>query len=316
MRKGEKEMCRRISTKGLEREEWLRLRKQGIGGSDAGAIAGLNPCCSPMKVYLDKISPEFDGQDSEAMRVGRDLEEYTAMRFTEATGLKVRRSNYMYQSMSHPFMIADVDRLIVGEDAGLECKTCSAFHADQWKDRNVPVHYLIQVLHYMAVTGRKAWYIAVLILGVGFQYVKIERDEEMIRDLVGIESEFWNGHVIPRVMPSPDGSDSCSKVLGKIFERAKKGEAIPLVGFDGKLERREELERMIDEMETEKKKIDQELKLFLGDHEAAFNERYRVTWSNVDSARLDTGKLKEEQPEVYKHYEKISTYRRLQVRAA
>ena len=115
-------MCKTISTMGMEHEEWLRLRKGGIGGSDAGAVCGLNPYRSPMAVYWEKTTDTLDLSDNEAMRQGRDLENYVAQRFTEETGKKVRRSNKMYWSETHPFMYADVDRLLVREDAGLECK--------------------------------------------------------------------------------------------------------------------------------------------------------------------------------------------------
>ena len=83
------------SVKDLSREEWLKMRKEGLGGSDAGAVCGLNPYASPMSVYQDKTSPAISDQDNEPMRQGRDLEDYVARRFTEATGLKVRRSNAM-----------------------------------------------------------------------------------------------------------------------------------------------------------------------------------------------------------------------------
>ena len=133
-------MYSKISTVHMELTEWLEQRKQGIGGSDAGAVCGLNPYASPMSVYQDKTSPEIRIQENEAMRQGRDLEDYVAKRFMEATGFKVRRSNVMYKSEEYPFMLADVDRLIVGEDAGLECKTASAFQQDKWKDGAVPAH--------------------------------------------------------------------------------------------------------------------------------------------------------------------------------
>ena len=113
-------MFEKIALTGVSNEEWLRLRKSGIGGSDAGAICGVNPYSSAMKVFQDKTSESVEEQDSEAIRIGHDLEDYVAQRFMEATGLKVRKSNFMYRSKEHPFMIADVDRLIVGEDAGLE----------------------------------------------------------------------------------------------------------------------------------------------------------------------------------------------------
>ena len=232
-------MYQTISTKNMSREDWLSLRRTGIGGSDAGAVCGLNPYSSPLDVYFNKTGESPETEDNEAMRQGRDLEEYVARRFTEETGLKVRRSNQMYRSIEHPFMIADVDRLIIGEDAGLECKTANAFGADKWKDGQIPVHYLLQCLHYMAVTGKKTWYIAVVILGMDFQYRKIVWGEKLISNLIEIEENFWDCYVTRGKMPEPDGTDAYTKALGTYFPTAKKGTKIPLIGFDEKLSRRE-----------------------------------------------------------------------------
>ncbi len=160
----------------------------------------------------------MDFHDTEVQRIGRDLENYVAKRFAEATGFKVRRSNFMYRSMKYPFMIADVDRLLVGEEAGLECKTANAFQAEQWKNGHVPLHYLMQVFHYMAVTGFKVWYLAVLILGQEFKYVKITWKEEMIRKLVQIEERFWTQHVLTGILPSPDDSEAFTKLWSNITE--------------------------------------------------------------------------------------------------
>ena len=141
-----------IATRDMSREDWLKIRKAGIGGSDAGAVCGVNPYTSAMDIYYDKVTDDICLEDSEAMRQGRELENYVAERFCEATGFKVRRSNKMYRSTEYPFMIADVDRFVVGQDAGLECKTASAYNGDKWKDGRIPPHYLVQCLHYMAVT--------------------------------------------------------------------------------------------------------------------------------------------------------------------
>lgn len=301
---------------GLSNREWLALRKTGIGGSDAGAICGLNPYTSAMAVFQDKTSDSLEDRDNEAMRQGRDLEEYVAQRFMEATGLKVRRSNYMYRSTEHPWMIADVDRMIVGEDAGLECKTASAYSADKWKDGAVPAHYLIQCYHYMAVTGKRAWYIAVAILGKEFKYSKIVWEDEVIQNLIKIEADFWNDHIVPRIMPDPDGSKTCDEVLEHYFHAVRKGSEIPLVGFDDQLRRREELKGLIEQMEQEKSQIDQQIKLYMKDSESAANERYRVTWSPVSTARLDTKLLKAKEPEIYQEYLKTTSTRRFTVSAA
>ena len=140
-------MKRLISTLNLSKEDWLRYRKCGITGTDAGAILGLNPYRSAFQVYHDKISDTTENIDNEAMRQGRDLEDYVAQRFTEATGLKVRRANAIYQSEDHPLLLADFDRLIVGQKAGLECKTVSPFSADKWADGKIPAHYMACLLY-------------------------------------------------------------------------------------------------------------------------------------------------------------------------
>lgn len=309
-------MFEKISLAGVNNTEWLRLRKSGIGGSDAGAICGVNPYSSAMKVFQDKTSEEIEEQDNETIRIGHDLEDYVAQRFTEATGLKVRKSNFMYRSTEHPFMLADVDRLVVGEDAGLECKTASAYHADKWADGNIPLHYIMQCYHYMAVTGKRTWYIAAVILGREFTYRKLEWDDELISRLIEAEENFWDNHVVKGVIPPPDGSKACDEVIEQYFHTAKKASAIELVGFDEKLDRREEILSYIKELQEEQKQIEQEIKLFMQDNERANSGHYRVTWSNVNTTKLDTARIKSEKPELYADYAKTSSYRRFEVKAA
>lgn len=313
-------MCRILAkTKDMPKEQWLALRKQGIGGSDAGAICGLNPYVSPMDVYVNKTS-EFlpEDMDNEAMREGRDLEEYVARRFSEATGLKVRRANVMYASREHPFMLADVDRLVVGKGdglVGLECKTASPYSADKWKDGAVPAHYLAQCYHYMAVLGASAWYIAVLIYGREFKYVRIERDEDVIRNLVQIERDFWENHVQKNIMPEPDGSEATEQFINSYFSRSRELLSKPLIGFDEKLNRREEIAELLERLTQEKRKIEQEVKTYLDEAEIAENENFFVSWKNSISNRIDAARLKSEMPEVYEEFTKPVQSRRLLIRA-
>lgn len=304
-----------VSTLNLSRGEWLQYRKQGIGGSDAGAICGLNPYCSAIQVYQDKISDIGEDIDNEAMRQGREFEDYVARRFTEATGKKVRRANAMFCSEKHPFMLADVDRMIVGENAGLECKTASPYMADKWQDGKIPLSYQIQCHHYMAVCDADAWYIAVLIYGREFKFYKIERDEELIKDLIRIEKDFWKNHVKKGVMPSPDGSKVADSVIAEYYKDSV-AESIQLTGFDEKLRRRQELIEVMERMETEKKQIEQEVKMYMGNAEVAENEQFHVSWISVSSSRLDEKRLKEEMPQVYDQYKKSTVSRRFSVKAA
>ena len=308
-------MKRLVSTLNLPREDWLRYRKQGIGGSEAGAICGLNPYCTAMEVYYDKTSEEIEDIDNESMRQGRELEEYVAKRFTEETGKKVRRANAMFFDEKNPFMFADVDRMIVGENAGLECKTASPFMAEYWEGDKVPSSYQMQCYHYMSVCNADAWYVAVLIYGREFKVYKLERDEEIIANLIQLEKDFWENHVLKRVMPDPDGSKLADSVIAEYFKEST-GVVIPLQGFDDKLKRREELVALLDKMEAEKRQIEQELKIYMGDAEKAENRLFRVSWKAVVSNRLDTKALQEQEPEVYQKYLKPTSSRRFTVKAA
>ena len=298
-------MCMVIAkTKDMDRKDWLMLRKNGIGGSDAGAVCGLNPYVSPLEVYFSKTCEGVDegAPDNEAMREGRDLEDYVARRFMEAFGLKVRRANVIYASREHPFMMANVDRLVTGREngiTGLECKTASPYSAEKWKDGKIPAHYIMQCYHYMAVLDARSWYIAVMVYGREFKYIKLERDEEIIQQLIRIEENFWNHNVMARVMPEPDGSDAAETFINRHFAESRKELSIPLKGFDEKLRRRDEITGIINQLNTEKKKIEQEIKTYMDEAEYAENENFLVSWKNSITNRIDTKRLKEEMPEVY-----------------
>lgn len=308
-------MKKLVSTLNLDKESWLKYRKQGIGGSDAGAVCGLNPYRTAIQVYYDKTSDLIEDVDNEAMRQGRELEEYVARRFCEASGKKVRRANAMFYDEKNPFMIADVDRMIVGENAGLECKTASPYSEEKWRDDKIPLSYQLQCYHYMSVCNADSWYIAVLIYGRDFKYYKIERDDEVIENLIRIEKEFWNEYVLKQVIPDPDGSKTADVAIAERFKESK-SITIPLTGFDERLERRQELLSLLEKIETEKRQIDQELKLYLGDTEIAENESYRVSWKNISRSSIDEKRLKAEQPEIYEKYRRETTSRRFTVKAA
>lgn len=308
-------MKKLVSTLNLPREEWLRYRKQGIGGSDAGAICGLNPYCSVMQVYYDKTTEDIEDNDNEAMRQGREMEEYIAKRFTEKTGKKVRRANAMFYDENNLFMLADIDRMVVGENAGLECKTASPFMAEYWSGDKIPLSYQMQCFHYMSVCNADAWYVAVLIYGREFKVYKLERDEEIIANLIQLEKNFWENNVLKGILPNPDGSKLADSVIEEYFKEST-GAIIPLQGFDDKLKRREELVTLMDKIELEKRQIEQELKMYMGDAEKAENHLFRVSWKAVVSNRLDTKALQEQEPEVYQRYLKQTNSRRFIVKVA
>ena len=308
-------MFEKISLAGVSNADWLRLRKSGIGGSDAGAICGLNPYSSAMKVFQDKISDTLEVTDNESMRIGRDLEDYVAKRFTEATGLKVRKSNYMYRSVEHPFMIADIDGLTTddsGEPAILECKCVSEFKRSEW-ETDIPVYYRTQVEHYLAVTGLSTAYVAALIGGNTFVIREVHADKEMQAMLVAVEADFWR-KVVNMERPEPDASDACKNLLDSIY---RGGISEQVVLPDEALEYLDmyiEACAMEDSAKEKKQLASNNLKEIMGDYNTAKCQGYTVSWKPVTSERLDTKALKEAEPEIYAKFVKSSTSRRFSVK--
>jgi putative phage-type endonuclease len=304
------------NTNEMNHEEWLQARRKGIGGSDAAAIAGLNKWKSPVAVYLEKIgqAPE-EKVNNEAAYWGTMLEDVVAQEFTKRTGLKVRRRNAILQHPEHSFMLTNVDRFIVGEKTGLECKTASEYLKEEWKDNEVPAQYLLQCQHYMAVTGFDSWWIAVLIGGNKFVYKKIERDEDIIEYLIQIESDFWNKHVIPRVPPAFDGSDASSDLLKDLYPTAKFDEEIELPPDASEwITKYEQAKQEEAEAAERRKEAENQLKAMLGDYEKGFAGERIITWKNVRSSRVDTKLLKAKYPEIYQEVAKETISRRFGIK--
>lgn len=299
-------------TKKISKEEWLELRKTGIGGSDAGAVVGLNPYSSAYSVYHEKLSlvEAFEGNDK--TRLGTDLEDYVAKRFEEETGKKVRRLNAVLRSIARPYMLADVDRMIVGEDAGLECKTTTNFDGYKFDEGEYPAYWACQCYHYMSVTGAKRWYICVLDLSSGkVSVIQIERNESEIKALEEMESVFWYDHIEKKVCPAPNGSEKCDEILAEKYPMADEDvPALDLMGYSQELARLAELKAEIKPLEDEKSAIEQTLKEALGTASVGEYGLYKVSYKNSVSTRLDTKKLKEEQPDIYAAYANESTSRR------
>lgn len=304
------------TTTEMNRQEWLKARKKGIGGSDAAAIAGLNKWKSPVAVYLDKIGQAVDGDSSsEAAYFGSILEDVVAQEFSKRTGLKVRRRNAILQHPEYPFMLANVDRLIVGRKEGLECKTASEYLKEEWKGDEVPAQYLIQCQHYMAVTGYEAWWIAVLIGGNKFIYKKIERDEEIIDYLIQLESDFWNNHVLKEEPPIFDGSDASSELLKALYPEAVPQTEIQLPSYANSLvDALEQVNSEIKELETQKKEYENQLKAMMGENEKAYAGDKIITWKSVYSNRFDSKRFAKEHPELYNQYTKTTSYRRFAIK--
>lgn len=292
------------STKGMPRDEWLELRKNGIGGSDAAAVLGLHPFASPVSVWADKTGRSPETPDNEAMWLGRILEEPVAKRIAEENSIKIRRRNAMLQHPKYPWMIADIDYEMVGEKAGVEIKTTNAFTKIDFENDEIPPYYYVQCMHYMAVTGYAYWYLFVYVVGRKPYKFIILRNESEIEALIQTEKHFWEHNVQKDIMPEPDGSEASASIIKTLYPEPK--EPVNLIGFDDHCKKYLDLDAQIKGLKQEQDKVKQELQVALVGAELADCIDYTIKWTvRKGRTTLDTKALEADMPDIYKRYARI-----------
>lgn len=299
----------------MNKLEWLKERQCGIGGSDVGAILGVNKYKTPFEVYLEKTEPITEvGEQSESAYWGDKFEEVVAKEFEKRTGKKVRRDRKHYKHKDYHFMVANIDRRVVGENAILECKTANQFLANDWEGEEIPASYLLQVQHYLFVTGAEFGYIAVLIGGQRFIWKEVKRNEELIEMIIEAEKDFWK-MVEDKTPPALDGSSAAEKYLKEKYKQAESENSIEL-GFEYKDKIKAYLEKkeLLKAFETEVKELENQIKFEIGNAEYAYAPGYSLSWKNVSSTKVDSKKLKSEFPEIYEKVIKESKSRRFSIK--
>jgi len=190
-----------VSTTGMSRDTWLGERRRGIGGSDAAKVLGVSRWGGPLSVYLEKKGLYIPDDPGEPAYWGTVLEDVVAREFEKRSGLRVQRQNKIFTHPDYPWMLANIDRRIVGQNKGLECKTASNFMGDEWEGDELPDAYYIQIQHYMAVMGWEACWVACLIGGQRYVQKEVQRNPELINTIIEKEREFWEEHFLKDVPP-------------------------------------------------------------------------------------------------------------------
>lgn len=307
-----------VSTENMPYEDWLEYRKQGIGGSDASVVCGINRYKSPIELWMEKTGQLPHQEAGEAAYWGTQLEPFVRAEFTKRTDIEVSRRNELLQSEEHPFMLANLDGICEVPDVGpciFEAKTASAYKVGEWEDA-IPDEYALQLAHYMAVTGYTGAYIAVLIGGNTFKWKFIERDEELISMLIQLETDFWN-HVQDGTPPPLDGSDASAKFLAERFPNSRpKSHIILPETADELLAQYDEACEELEAVTERKQKAENLLKEMIGENEVGTAGDRIITWKSVSQERLDSKTLRAEHPVLYKKYVNQTSYRRFSVKAA
>lgn len=302
-------------------EQQIEERANYLGGSDAAGILGLSRWKTPLQVFMAKVHPARDDSESriggknEPAYWGNKLEDKVCEAFTEVTGKKVYRVNETLIHPDYPFIRANIDRRVVGEDAGFEAKTASAYKAKEWADEEMPAEYIIQCQHYLAVTGKAYWYLACLIGGQKFIWKSIPRDEELIKQIIEAEVAFWNDFVLKKQPPMVTGREQDSHLLERLYPEAIIGtEAILPEPMAETLKERAEIISTIKEREERLTLIENEVKAGMKDAETARAGQFLISWKNQSRTGIDSKALKERYPDIFEAVQKPSTFRVLRIK--
>lgn len=263
-------------------------RQQYIGGSDISAILGQNRWKTPYRLWAEKTGKVElpDLSNNQAVKMGNRLERFVAELFTEETGKSVRRQTKTYRHPKYPFLVAHVDRLITGSDELLECKTCSAYKLEEWEN-DIPKEYVLQVMWYLGITGRKRGWIACLIGGQKFDYKVINFDAELFNLMVEKAAKFWDmvQNEIPPAMVAEDGA-----TLAEVYPN-NSDEMIQMSEINDRVSYLKELEQEIADKNNEVEEIKTELKSIIKDKQGIITPAYKITWKTQTRKNLDTKRL-------------------------
>lgn len=289
-----------------------RARSTYLGGTDAAAVCGQSRWKTPLQVWAEKtgkVTPD-DISQKLPVKLGVKLEQTVCELFMEETGKKLHRVNETLFHPKHDFIGANIDRRVVGEDAGFEAKTCASWKSKDWEGEEIPQEFIFQCFHYLMVTGKSRWYLAVLIGNQDFKIKVIERDDAILNSLLEREVSFWNDYVLKDQMPWMV-SHNDGDVISKLYPSADEAREITL-GDDAN-----QIVELLKAYDADKKNLEKmieakknELKLMLKDAVRATTGVNEIRWVNSQISRLDGEALKEAHPEIHKEFYKVTPLRR------
>lgn len=313
-------------------QEWLEIRKGGIGGSDAGTVLGVNKYKSPYALWAEKtgaVETEFSG--NEATKWGHRLERIVAQAYAEDYNKAVVEWPVILWSEDRPCMFANLDFLIVEPSeefpAGqvqtwrfeeeppnvlgiLEIKTAgiaSPGNPGAWSNNKIPQSYMLQGYHYGIVTGYTDITFAALVGGAGLQVRQMEWDDEVAEDLIAAEESFWT-LVEMNVAPDTDGSDATEAVQQARYPRHESGTSVEGGQRLGELwEEFTQAKADADDAEKKRKALRAKIVELVGNAEfATVDGNVILSYkSSRDTEVLDVDRIKRDAPEIFEQYKKV-----------
>jgi len=306
----------KIDISNMTHEQWLEERRKGIGGSDIGAILGLNPYKSALEVWHEKVKGYTkEEKENIAAELGIYLESWLAGKFKKwfaknnnGVNIEPQRMPFILQHPDYPYIRCNLDFVFedptILETSAIECKTTNEFARDDWGEDKIPDSYYLQGQQQLLITGYQRVYFPYLIGNRRFDVLVIERNESVIENIIKTATDFWNNYVLKQIPPAPDGSVSAGKILDELYNKEEEGKITEFPPFGDEvewLEKYNELNTIKKETEKEMEVIKQKIKAEMGDAEIAIAGRHKITWKEqVRPAHM----VKESRFRMFKIYSK------------
>jgi putative phage-type endonuclease len=204
---------------------FLKMRKSGLGASDAAPALGLSKWGSPFSVWADKTTEEVDGSETEGQKWGRRLEEPIMLGVAQDNGIPVRRFPFMLRSKQYPFMTANLDG--ISRRSNVEVKMVDRFAAPEWDNGQVPMWYTVQGQHSNLVTGHEGTHFFALIGGNDQRVVYVPRNDDLIENLIKAERKFWE-LVQSLTPPEADALAATTDALKRVYGNPDAGSEVEL----------------------------------------------------------------------------------------
>jgi putative phage-type endonuclease len=301
--------------------DWQEFRSnmKGIGGSDASIILGLNPFKSAFSLWLEKtgeIKPP-DLSSNEFIEWGNLLEPIIRNKFRKETGFEVFENHFVLQHDEHDWMVANIDGEVIdpqfkGKKGVLEIKTTSERNKEDWKN-GCPNHYMLQIQHYLAVTGYEYGYVAVLIGGNHFKYFLIHRDDYVIDQIISAELDFQE-KVEKKIPPLISGNESDSNSLTEMFPQDNGEEDELSPEFEKLAFEYIKLQQEIKYLEGESNSLKNQIKLYAGESKKLIGEKLKISLPTVKKVIFDSKGFQTAYPDLYEQFKtKESIYRSMTI---
>ena len=288
-----------------DRAEWLEQRRHGIGSSDASVIMGLSDYESPYTLWEQKtgrapLDPPVDAVTEELREWGNRLEPVIRAAVSEELGVDIIKTDQAWAHKDYPWLRANLDGIVDGQDTIYEFKNTSAFNRDLWDDQ-IPDHAEIQVHHTALVTG---WTDAVVAGLIGGNHLSIHRvtiNPNILEMMMAAEDKFWH-HVETDTPPDVDWHQRTKDALTNEWRQSRTIGTQEVEEADARKWVEQYHAAHADYEQAKKRKREATnnlLKLMAGHDQIATGD---TVWAKTKRGKVSEKKLHAEKPDLYAKY--------------